>query len=256
MPTQLSVSTSFDPSVHRLAIALDDDRIRNELLLALPGAVLARLRPHLKPVWVAPREVLFDADAHAGHVYFPESAVISLSLVLHDGGDVETGTVGREGMAGLSAALGIQTSPATASTQIAGTVRRMRVQHLTRVLDREPHFRRLIFAYADTYLSLTAQTAACNRAHLVEQRCARWLLATRDRVDMDTFPLAAQRLADTLGVRRTGVMAAMRGLEHTGLIHCERDEIAIRDRPGLERVTCECYQSVRMRFERFLASHA
>lgn len=256
MPPQLSVSTRFEASARRVAIALDGDRIRNELLLALPGPVLGRIRPHLKTVWVAPREVLFDADAHVGHVYFPESAVISLSLVLHDGGDVETGTVGREGMVGLSVALGIQASPATASAQIAGTVRRMQVQHLTRFLDREPHFRRLVFAYADTYLAQTAQTAACNRAHLVEQRCARWLLATCDRVGVDTFLLSTQRVADTLGVRRTGVMAAMRGLQHAGLIHCERDEIAIRDRPGLERVTCECYQSVRVRFERLLALHA
>ena len=227
--------------------------IRNELLRTLPAGDLDRIRPHLETVWIGERELLFDADARIEHVYFPETAVVSLVRTLRHGGDVEVGTVGREGMLGLSA-LGNATSPVGARSQIAGTASRMTVGQLVRLTGARNHFRRALLQYGQAFLMQWAQAAACNGAHLVQERCARWLLATRDRVGADAFSLGPELLADTLGVRQEGVTAALRMLQDAGLLRSEHGRVVIGDPAGLERASCECYGVVRSHFATAFAS--
>ena len=113
-------------------------------------------------------------------------------------------------------------------------------------------FQRVLLRYAEAFLCQVAQTAACNGAHLVEQRCARWLLMTHDRVNGDTFPLTQDFLAFMLGVRRAGVSVAMRDLQDAGMVRYNRGAVQVLDRERLEDVSCECYRSVRAHYDRLL----
>ena len=223
---------------------------RNHLLAALPPAELAAIRPHLEHVELQQREGLFEPDAPIRHVFFPGTAVVSLTSILRGGATVEIGTTGREGMVGLPVFLGEDVGTVRAFAQIPGTAERMESRAFARLSATSGAFHALLLRYTHAFLTQVAQTAACNGAHLVEQRCARWLLMTHDRVDGDEFPLTHEFLAFMLGVRRAGVTLAMGGLQDARLVHYVRGRVTVADRAGLERVSCECYAVVRAQYER------
>ncbi|HEX2717910.1 MAG TPA: Crp/Fnr family transcriptional regulator, partial [Gemmatimonadaceae bacterium] len=196
--------------------------------------------------------VLFDANQPPiTHVYFPETCVVSLISTLHHGGAVEVGTVGCEGMAGLPVFLADNESPMRAIVQIPGAALRVDAEYFARATA-VGRLHVLLLRYTQAFLTQVAQTAACNAAHLVEERCARWLLATRDRVDGDTFPLTHEFLAFMLGVRRAGVTVAMQALQDAGLVRYGRGWVTIVNRGGLEAASCECYATVRAHYARLL----
>jgi CRP-like cAMP-binding protein len=223
---------------------------RNRVLLALPPDEYAWVSARLEPVEIAQGEVLAEAQEPFRHVYFPETAVCSVVNVLEDGGVVEIGTVGREGMVGLSAFLDAGASPSRTIGQIPGSAQRAPATLFADGADQRPVLRRVLRRYTHVFLTQVAQTAACNRAHVLEQRCARWLLMTHDRAGRDTFPLTHEFLAFMLGVRRAGVTEALGALQQAGLIRYSRGVITVVDRPALERAACECYRVVRSHFER------
>ena len=226
--------------------------IRNRLIGALSPAELARLRPHLEPVQLEQRTTLYDVDeVPIRYVYFPETCVVSLLNTLHRGGAVEVGTVGCEGMAGLPVFLSDNESPLRAIVQIPGMAARIEVEHFLRATaGGQLHV--LLLRYTQAFLTQVAQTAACNAAHLVEERCARWLLTTHDRVEGDSFPLTHEFLAFMLGVRRAGVTVAMQALQDRHLVRYGRGWVSIVDRAGLEAASCECYATVHAHYERLL----
>ena len=222
----------------------------NRLLDALPPRALEVLRPHLERVELEQREGLFEPEVPIPHVYFPETAVVSLTLILRGGTNVEIGTTGREGMVGLPVFLGEGVGTVRAFAQIPGTAVRMESGAFTRLAGASGAFHELLLRYTHAFLTQVAQTAACNGAHLVEQRCARWLLMTHDRVDGDEFPLTHEFLSFMLGVRRAGVTLAMGGLQDAQLVRYVRGRVTVADRAGLERASCECYGVVRAQYER------
>ena len=226
--------------------------MRNRLLGALPDDELARLAPHLERVPLVQRKVLFEANAPISHVYFPETAVVSLVSLMRDGATVEVGTAGCEGMAGLSAFLAHDVSSVQAFIQVGGEGWRMDAATFVQFAAVPSALHRLLLRYTQAFLTQVAQTAACNGAHLVVQRCARWLLMTHDRVEGDVFSLTHEFLAFMLGVRRAGVTVAMRALQDAGLVGYTRGQVWIVDRAGLERASCECYEVVRVHFEMLL----
>ena len=226
--------------------------MRNRLLGALPPSELALLTPYLERVQLEQRAQLFAPEQRIAHVYFPDTAVISLVSRLEDGRSVEVGTAGSEGMAGLSLFLAEDTSSFEAFAQIAGTAHRMDAKEFVRLAATSEALHRMLLRYTQAFLTQVAQTAACNGAHLVEERCARWLLMTSDRVDGDEFALTHEFLAFMLGVRRAGVTVTMRALQDAGIIAYGRGRIGIVDRAALEAVSCECYRVVRDHFERLL----
>jgi len=232
--------------------APDQAPMRNRLLGALPPSELALLTPYLERVWLEQRAQLFAPEQPIVHVYFPDTAVISLVSRLGDGRSVEVGTAGSEGMAGLSLFLAEDTSSFEAFAQIAGTAHRMDAKEFVRLAATSEALHRMLLRYTQAFLTQVAQTAACNGAHLVEERCARWLLMTSDRVDGDEFALTHEFLAFMLGVRRAGVTVTMRALQDAGIIAYGRGRIGIVDRAALEAVSCECYRVVRDHFERLL----
>ena len=225
---------------------------RNRLLAALPATAIQSLGPHLEPVEVSSREHLYEAGRPIEHVYFPETMVVSFTTTLRDGCTVEVGTAGREGVVGLPVFLGDDRSFVQAIAQIPGSAMRIDVVAFARAARAPGPLHQLLLRYTQAFLTQVGQTAVCNAAHLVEQRCARWLLMTHDRVDGDDFPLTHEFLAFMLGVRRAGVTLAMRALQDARLVSYTRGRVTIVDRAGLERASCECYCRVRGYFERLL----
>jgi CRP-like cAMP-binding protein len=226
---------------------------RNRLLRVLDPKEYAWLNEHLKPVVLETGEVIAEEDEPFRYVHFIESAVVSIVNRVGSA-TVEVGTVGNEGMAGLSVFLDGGIAASRTFAQVPGESKRMRADVFAAGIDKRPALRRLLNRYTQAFLTQVSQTAACNRVHHVNERCARWLLMTHDRIDgSDTFPLTHQYLAFMLGARRAGVTVAAGALQKAGLIQYKRGRITIIDRAGLERASCGCYGVVRNHFDRLMA---
>jgi CRP-like cAMP-binding protein len=224
---------------------------RNRLLLALPSSNLKRLMPELEQIRYQRGQVLIDADSSLHHVFFPDSGVISVVAVYADGSVIEMATIGREGCTGVQAVFGAKSSSFRLLVQIPGSAAKMSRAAFTRAMDLMPSFRSLMFAYVHAFLEQVMVSVACNGAHSLEKRLARWLLMMRDRSDDDALPITQNLLAEMLGVQRPTITNAARELERAGLIERGRRQVTILDRQGLVAASCECYRLVRMR----LASH-
>jgi len=220
-------------------------RIPNKLLAALPPGSYRRLRSGLEPVALQFGDVLYEAGRGMRHVYFPGDSLVSLLTLVNGHLALEVGMVGREGLVGLPLALGRTVSPIRALVQGAGGAMRMTSARFSREMRKTPPLRQGVYRYADALLAQVSQTAACNRFHQVEERLARWLLMTRDRVRSDEFRLTQEFLAHMLGVRRVGVTRAAASLQGRKLIEYSRGSIRILDGKGLEAAACECYRIVR-----------
>jgi CRP-like cAMP-binding protein len=196
-------------------------------------------------------QVLIDADGSLDHVYFPDNGVISLLAVYADGNAIEMATIGREGCTGMQAFFGAKNSSAQLLVQIPGSVARMSRVAFTRAMESMPSFRNLMYAYVHALLEQVMVSVACNGAHSLVERLARWLLMMRDRSDEDVLPVTQSLLAEMLGVQRPSITNAALSLERSGLIKRGRQQITILNRRGLTKASCECYQLVRTR----VASH-
>lgn len=225
----------------------------NRLLAALPPEELDRLRPALETVRLGLKEAFYEEGRPAGHIWFPHSGVASMLNRVPEGRAVEFATVGNEGMVGVQLLLGAESMPSMAFAQIPGAASRMEAGAFRAALDANPAFRALLLRYAMALLNQIAQSAACNRAHPIEERCARWLLMTHDRVNGDrSFTLTQEFLAQMLGVRRASVSVAEAMLQKAGLIRYTPSTMTILDREGLEAASCPCYGVIRAEFDRLL----
>jgi CRP-like cAMP-binding protein len=227
------------------------------LLELLPTDERAWLTPRIERVTLKVGEILAEANEPYRHVYFPETCV--LSFVNHMSGHevgVEVGTIGKEGMAGLSVFLDAMAAPSMTLAQIPGEAARVDAHVFAAGTAHLPQLERRLRRYTHAFLTQVAQTAACNRMHAVQQRCARWLLMTHDRVGTDSFALTHRFLAFMLGVRRASVTDVASGLQRRGLIRYSRGVITIADRAGLEQASCDCYRIVHEHFDRLLGPGA
>jgi CRP-like cAMP-binding protein len=220
---------------------------RNLLLRSLSDARYDAIAGTIDRISVSAKTVLFEAGDALHSVYFPQSGFISLVVPLDNGSAVEAVTVGFDGLVGLSAYFGERTSLTRAISQVEGIVHRLPVEPFLRLVAENDTLRRRIHQYAQLRIDMLAQSSACNRAHSIEQRCARWLLISQDRAQTSEFALTHEFLAEMIGVRRPSVTAAARGLQAAGLISYNRGVIHILDRLGLEKAACECYRRVRAR---------
>jgi CRP-like cAMP-binding protein len=224
---------------------------RNRLLEALPDAERKAVEADLEVVRLVFKTTLHEPGNVTPYVHFPDSGVLSVLTVLADGSAVELGHVGNEGMVDISVFLGLEASESRIIVQVPGTARRMPGERFRRHLQTLPSLRRLIGAYVLEFFTMVAQTAACNRRHAIEERLARWILMTHDRVAEPVFPVTQEFLAEMLGAARPKVTRAAQHLRSLGLIAYERGQMHVVDRAGLEAVACECYQLIWDRFERF-----
>jgi CRP-like cAMP-binding protein len=212
----------------------------NRLLSALPAEDFARFFSRLEPLTLSLRQIIQDATQPIDRVYFIEEGVASVLTLMTDGSSIEVGMIGNEGMVGVSALLGGGPSQQII-VQIPGKALWMSLAQCKRAFDESPAVRAVMLGFAGALLRLSSQTAACNRLHSIEQRCARWLLMAHDRVRTDRMPMTHEFLATMLGVRRAGVTTAAGELQRSGLISYRQGEVTIRDRDGLEALACECF---------------
>jgi CRP-like cAMP-binding protein len=220
---------------------------RNRLLLALPARSLKRLMPELEQIRCQRAQVLMDADSALDHVFFPDSGVVSVVAVYADGRIIEMATVGREGFTDVQAVFGAKRSSVQLLVQIPGSAAKMSRAAFMRAMQSMPSFRSLMETYVQAFLEQVMVSVACNGAHSLEQRLARWLLMMRDRSDSDVLPITHDLLGEMLGVHRPSITNAVGELERAGLIESRRGQVTILDRPGLTAASCECYQLVRGR---------
>jgi CRP-like cAMP-binding protein len=198
------------------------------------------------------REVLVEPGRPITDIYFVRNGVASMLATEQEGGDIEVGTIGNEGFVGLPVLLGATSVPNRIIIQIEGDASRMPADAFRRIVDERPEVRRLLLRYAQHFSDLLSQSVACNRLHTLEERCARWLLMTHDRVHGDAFDLTHEFLAIMLGVRRAGVTVAMGVLQAAGILRYTRGRVTVLDRSRLEEASCGCYGITRSTYERLL----
>ena len=216
----------------------------NALLAALPRKEYLGLLEDLENANLAFGDVLYETGETVRYVFFPNDSLISLLTVVDPQHALDVGMVGREGMVGISYALGLRRSPVRALVHGAGTAMRMSASRFRIQFRQSERLQRLVHLHTQTLLSQIAQTAACNRFHMIEARLARWLLMTRDRLGKTEFRLTHEFLSEMLGVRRVGVTNAAHALKLRHLIDYHRGDISIVDSVGLEASACSCYRRI------------
>ena len=226
----------------------------NKLLAALPAADYQRILPSLTIVPSKFRQVLHRNGAKIDKIYFLGGGVGSVTNVMADGRMVEVATIGNEGViGGVTVLLGGEVSPGEAFIQVPdGSGQSMPVEAFKKELLRRGPFHNLIGRYAQAFQILTMQSIACNSLHSVEERCARWLLMTQDRVNGDELNLTHEFLGYMLGVRRPTVSLVLGTLDKAGVIHNGNRKITVVDRERLEDISCECYSAIKNAFDRLL----
>jgi CRP-like cAMP-binding protein len=216
----------------------------NKLLAALPREHFNMLAPHLTTTTFPQNLVLLETGDEVDQIYFPHNGMLSLLAVMRDGKAIETATVGREGVVGAMAGLGLYRSMVRVVVQLPMTATRISSSHFRKAVAGSEPLRNLCIHYNEVLLTQARVTAACNALHPVEARFARWLLQSADRAASDTVALTQELLAEMLGVRRTSVTEVAGKLQADGIISYSRGVIKIIDRSALERVSCECYQTL------------
>jgi CRP-like cAMP-binding protein len=231
--------TKFSPT---LPVADGDgNHIHNEILLGLPAQERELLLPKLELMRLKTHHVLHEPGDTLKSAYFCNTGLVSILSVFPDGKSVEVGLVGKEGFIGLPLVVGFRTAPTRAIAQIEGSSFRVDGEALIRLLPQCPKLERRLEQFAQIMAVQTTQIAACNRLHEVNERLARWLLMSADRIGSNSVPLTQEFLAQMLGTRRSSVTVASGMLEKAGLIAHSRGDVAIIDRPKLEQAACECY---------------
>lgn len=233
----------------------DDDTKRSNLLLAaLPEADFERLKGELRPRHGEQKQMLGESGQRLTEVHFPIDAVVSVLTRMDDGSSVEIATIGNEGLVGVTVAWGAGTmNPREfATVQVPGNVVSMDAGTFREEVRQQGPLASLVERYTQAFFTQVSQQVACNGLHSVEQRCARWLLLTQDRVGTDDFPMTHEFLAQMLGVRRATVTVTAGILQKAGFVEFTRGRVAIVDRPGLENTSCECYGVTREVFDRLL----
>jgi CRP-like cAMP-binding protein len=220
------------------------NRVGNKVLLSIPNKEYALLRPHLEFLNMPHHLSLYEPGQPLEFVHFPNTGMVSLVIATEDGKTVEVGEVGREGFSGIQAAVGINRNQVREIVQIAGDGFRVRMGALKSILQSAPELQRILTRYAVVQGMQFAQTAACNRLHNIEQRLARWLLITQDRVDSATLAITHDFLATMLGTDRPTVSLAAGILQNKQIIEYARGALQILNRRKLEECACECYEVI------------
>jgi CRP-like cAMP-binding protein len=227
---------------------------QNSVLSHLPAATLARLQPKLQHVQLKRHQVLQEAHRPIDRVYFLQRGMAVLSARTRRDGEVGVAIIGRLGLVGVPAVLGTMRSPQRCVMEIPGEALQIGSGDLRRAMDESPSLRQQLMNYVQALLIQNTQTALCNARHNLEERLARWLLLTQDRLDGDTIPLTHDLLAMMLGVRRAGITTALEQLERSGAVLRMRGAVEIADRAQLEQWTCECYRIIATEYQRLTDS--
>ena len=225
--------------------------VRNRILTALSAADAQRLRPCLEYVSLPLHQVLIEAHQPIEHVHFLESG-LSSDTTTGDGGEMEVGMIGREGLVGIAVIHEMESTSNRCFMQVGGTGLRMKACELHQAMQESASLRRILNRYAHSFLAQASQSVGCVGRHKLDKRLARWLLTAHDRLGGDDLPLKHEYLGLMLGVRRAGVTVALQALQANGIIEQRRGHIIILDRSRLEAASCPCYGIVKAEYDRAL----
>jgi CRP-like cAMP-binding protein len=232
---------------------IDEPNSSNNLLNALREDDRKALLPLLRLVNLPAGARLYEPGDSIEQCYFPcGSAIASFYVVMEDGRAIETAMVGREGALGGVVSNGRLPAFARATVLHAGTFLKTSLAELDRIKDERPSVERLFNRYADCFMAQVFQTVACNAAHSIEQRAARWLLASRERTSANHFQLTQEQLGGLLGVGRAYVGKILAKLRSEGLVVTRRGEIEVLDEARLIQTACDCNDLIRAHFDEVL----
>ncbi len=221
----------------------DGKAITNKILLSLSSKECKEVVSKLEFVRLQLHQVIHEAGETVKSGYFVNTGLMSVLAVQPDGKSVEVGLIGREGFVGLPLLVGYRTSPTRVVVQGDGTAYRCGDETLALLLKQCPELERQLNRFAHRLAMQTTQIAACNRLHDVEERLARWILMTQDRIGSDgrPLPLTQEFLGQMLGTRRSSVTVAAGTLQKAGLISHTRGSVSVLNRKQLEEAACDCY---------------
>jgi CRP-like cAMP-binding protein len=222
----------------------------NQFLLKLPKEPREYLLDNATRIDIGVNQTLQKKDVAIENVYFPEDCILSLVISMPDERTVEVATVGQEGVLGLSVFWGADLLPILSIGEVPGKALKVPTKVFREAIETYPELNRKLQLYTQALFVLVAQVLACNTLHSIEERCARWILMTQDRVHSETLPLTQEILAQMLGVKRPTVTLAAGMLKKAGLIEYSRGSVKILDRKGLESATCGCYKVIKNEFDR------
>jgi CRP-like cAMP-binding protein len=228
---------------------------RNAILHGLDASQVTDLLKRGRLVELENRSVVYQAEEPIREAYFPVDCVLSVVTQMKDGGSIEVGTIGREGVSAIPLLLGASTSANECYCQVPGRAIVISSEHFRALTGAGSNrFRRLLDRFLQAYVNMLGQLAACNGMHNIYERTARWLLMTHDRVESDEINLTHEFLAMMLGARRSGVTIAAATLQQAGFIRYAHGRIIMLNRKGLEDAACECYEVAREQFAGLLRS--
>jgi len=227
----------------------DASRPANKLLRLLDPPAYERLVPKLKTASLRAKQVLYNPNQPIHTIYFPDNAVICQMTVMADGGTLETATVGLEGASWISASIGAPSMPCETVVAIGGDAHTLDINDLDREMAENEPFRDVLTQYSHALLIHSMRMTGCTGLHTLEQRCARWILTTLDRVPEDRFSITHEFLAMLLGASRPSVSVVIENFQREGMLRVERGRVLIGDRDRLLKVTCDCYEVIKRNYE-------
>jgi CRP-like cAMP-binding protein len=227
----------------------------NAILNGLDASESAEILKRGSLIDLETRATVYEAEGPISEAYFPIDCVLSVVTQMKDGGSIEVGTIGREGVSAIPLMLGATTSANECYCQVPGRAVVISAEHFGELIAAgSDRFRRLLDRFLQAYVNMLGQLAACNGMHNIYERTSRWLLMTHDRVDSDEINLTHEFLAMMLGARRSGVTIAAATLQQAGFIRYAHGRITMLNRKGLEDAACECYEVAREQFAGLLRS--
>jgi len=224
----------------------------NAILASLSANDSAALQPHLNPVALQQKAVLYEAGDKISSVYFPTTAVVSLVVTLATGETTEAAMVGNDGAVGIASALDGKVALCRAVVQLGGESFACDPTVFKRVAMQSEHLLGIVMRHEQTLFAQAQQSTACMAHHEIEARFCRWLLRARDLAGRDLLPFTQEFLAEMLGVRRTSVTTVAKTLQQAGIITYTRGRIKILDIEALKDSACECYETVKQQYRQLL----
>ncbi len=239
----------------RRAVSTQHTPRQNHILAALPLADYERLLPALEPIPLPPGWTVYGAGALEKHLYFLTAGLVSRLYVTESGATAEFAVAGSEGAIGIASFLGGESTPNSAMVVSAGYAYRLTANIVKKEFNHDSPLSHLLLHYVQALIAQTAQIAACNRHHTLDQQLCRWLLSSLDRLPSTELTITQELIAEMLGVRREGVTEAVGRLEKAGLIHHHRGHITVLDRLRLEARVCGCYAAIKREYDRLLPEY-
>jgi len=230
----------------------NEPRPANRILTALPHEEFELLRPKLRDISFKIGDRVYLPEQELEYLYFVNQGIISWLATIENGNTVEAGVIGPEGIAGVSIILGAHSTPNEGLAQSDVLASRIGAADIVTEFRRNGKLAQLMLRFVHSMFTQVAQTAACNRLHTLDQRLARWLLMTQDRIGGNRITLTQEFLSRMLGVRRAGVSVAANSLREQKLIDYHRGDVFVSDRTGLEGISCECYRIVKQEYDDYL----